>query len=116
MKKAFTGFFIITILSGIQFTISGQPVVNFYAPDTVCIGQTVNIKNLTIGGSTYYWSFCTGDANENPYGINIGNPSGLIEVPTYITLIKDGTDCFSFISCQGVASPKIIRYYHGSSF
>jgi len=88
-------------------------VVDFSSPDTVCTGGTVNITNSSQGTTTYYWNFCSGDANTNPTGVNIGNPGGLLSVPTYLTLVRQNDSCFSFISCQGVG---VIRYYHGSSF
>ncbi len=113
MKTAVLSCYTIIILLGIQLTISGQPVVNFTLPDSSCVGTQINITNLTTGGSTFYWNFCSGNTNFDPTGINIGNPGDLLDVPTYITLVKDGNDCYSFISCQ-VAG--VIRYYHGTSF
>ena len=101
------------LIIGIHSQITGQPVVNFSLPDSSCVGSTINIINLTTGGTTYYWNFCSGNPNSDPTGLNIGNPGNQLNVPTYLTLANDGTDCYSFISCQ-VAG--IIRYYHGSSF
>ncbi len=88
-------------------------VAGFLMPDTVYTGQPVNITNTSSGGNSWYWGFCSGSANNDPTGLNIGNPGGLLSIPTYITLVKQGNDCFSFISCQGVG---VIRYYHGTSF
>lgn len=68
---------------------------------------------MTTGGSKYYWNFCSGDASNNPIGTNLGNPGGLLDIPTYITMVKQDNDCFSFVSCQGSG---VIRYYHGDSF
>jgi uncharacterized protein (TIGR02145 family) len=111
--KRIESFYIIIILLGIQFTISGQPIVNFTLPDSSCVGAQISITNLTTGGSTFFWNFCSGNTNTDPTGVNIGNSGNLLDVPTYITLVQDGNDCYSFISCQ-VAG--IIRYYHGTSF
>ena len=98
----------------LDVTVLPNPVaIGFTAPDTTCINHPVNIVNTTTGGTTYYWNFCSGDANIDPTGINIGNPGSLLSIPTYITLVKQGSDCFSFVSCQGVG---VIRYYHGTSF
>ena len=97
-----------------DFVNSKSPLnIDFTSPDTVCVGGNVNITNLTQGATTYYWNFCSGSANNNPTGVNIGNPGGLLNIPTYITLVKEGNDCYSFISCQGVG---VIRYFHGTSF
>ena len=87
--------------------------VGFISPDTTCINQTINITDTTTSGTTYYWNFCSGNINNDPTGINIGNPGGLLSSPAYITLVKQHDSCFSFISCQGTG---VIRYYHGSSF
>ncbi len=97
-----------------DFVNSKSPLnIDFTSPDTVCVGGNVNITNLSQGATTYYWNFCSGSANNNPTGVNIGNPGGLLNIPTYITLVKEGNDCYSFISCQGVG---VVRYFHGTSF
>lgn len=106
-------FLSIIILSGIQFTISAQPIVNFTLPDSVCVGAQINITNLTTGGSTFYWNFCSGNLYSDPTGANAGNPGGLLDVPTYITLVQDGNNYYSFINCQGAG---VIRFNHGMSF
>jgi uncharacterized protein (TIGR02145 family) len=98
----------------LDVTVLPNPVtIGFDSPDTTCVNHAVNIVNTTTGGTTYYWNFCSGDANIDPTGMNIGNPGNLLSIPTYITLVKQGNDCFSFVSCQGVG---VIRYYHGTSF
>jgi uncharacterized protein (TIGR02145 family) len=88
-------------------------VAGFLSPDTVCTGELITLTNTTVGGTTWYWNFCSGNANQNPSGLNIGNPGNLLDIPTYLTLVKQGNDCFSFISCQGVG---VVRYFHGTSF
>jgi len=113
MKIAVQFSFFLLVLLGFQFPLSGQPIVNFTLPDSSCVGDQINITNLTTGGSTFYWNFCSGNANNDPTGVNIGNPGNLLNVPTYITLVQDGNNCYSFISSQQVG---VIRYYHGSSF
>ena len=88
--------------------------VGFIAPDTICITQTVTIIDTTTLGTTYYWNFCSGNNNNDPAGTNIGNPQGTLNQPTYITLVKQGTDCFSFTTNQ--LWPGVSRHHHGSSF
>lgn len=96
--------------------IPAPPNLNaaFTAPDTVCTGVPVNIVNQTTGGSTFYWSFCSGSALSDPKGVNIGNPGNQLNIPVYITLLKDNGTCYSFITNQGSAS--VMRYNHGTSF
>jgi hypothetical protein len=100
MKKKTAALCILTLLYGISQTTSAQPVVDFTLPDSSCVGAQINITNLTTGGSTFYWNFCTGNANSDPTGNNMGNPGSQLNVPTYITLVKDANNYFSFVSCQ----------------
>jgi hypothetical protein len=95
-------------------SVTSQVTVNFAAPDTVCTGQTVNITNFSTGGTTYYWSFCSGNTLSNPVGTNIGNPGGILGIPVYITLVKDASGCYSFVTNQG--GGYLVRYFHGTSF
>ncbi|MEI7897238.1 MAG: PKD-like domain-containing protein [bacterium] len=109
----------VTILAGILTLTLITPdlaaqVASFTAPDTVCTGQPVTITNTSTGGSTYYWSFCSGSALSNPLGTNIGNPGNLLNIPSYLTLVKDGNTCYSFSTNQGTKI--LVRYNHGTSF
>jgi hypothetical protein len=94
--------------------MSAQPAADFNSPDTVCVNYPVQLQNLTTGGSSFYWNFCSGNISNSPTGKNIGNPGNLLNVPTYSTLITDNNECFSFISNQ--MSQSVIRYDHGNSF
>jgi len=110
------------LISSLVRSQSSEPIVDFQSPDTVCAGSLVNITNLTTGGSTYYWNFCTGNVGINPQGKNIGNPGGFFNFrfnPIYLTLAEDGNDCYSFITVQPTDPTDtgfLVRYYHGSSF
>jgi len=86
----------------------------FGIPDTVCVNQWVNIIPGSISGSNFQWTFCSADAGEPPVASSLGNPSGLIDNPGYITLVRDGTDCFSFMT--NLADSSIIRTFYGNSF
>jgi gliding motility-associated-like protein len=85
----------------------------FLTPDTVCVGQEVNIVNVIVG-SSYYWNFCTANATYPPQGLNMGNPGNLLSDPRFITLVQDSLDCYSFVTGPGVQG--LIRNYHGNSF
>ena len=97
----------------VNVTVNPMPVVDFTAPDTVCVGNTVQITNQTQNGNTWKWHLCSANAAADPVGTNVGNPGGYLYNPGYITLAKQNNDCFSFVSCKGSG---VIRYYHGSSF
>ena len=94
--------------------LSAQVVADFTLPDTVCVGRPVNITNLTTGGSTFYWSFCSGNTAVDPIGSVVNNTSGYLSVSAYITLAQDGQNCYSFVTNQG--SRSITRFYHGNTY
>ncbi|MEI6684442.1 MAG: SBBP repeat-containing protein, partial [Bacteroidota bacterium] len=102
-----------TTSSTLNIQIIPDPTINFSLPDTVCVGSMINVTNQSQNTFTSYWNFCASDPGAVPTGLNIGNPGGLMSNPAYITLEKDGNDCFSFVTVKGVG---VIRYYHGTSF
>ena len=89
-------------------------MADFTAPDTVVVGEPVQITNQTVGGSTFFWNFCPDGVIGSVSASNIGNPSQMLGVPTYITLVQDGQSHYSFICDQ--QSGSIIRNYHGDSY
>jgi hypothetical protein len=91
------------------------PATSFTAPDTTCINQPVTIVNTTIGGTTFYWNFCSGNSSANPLALNIGNPGNTLNHPMYMTLVREGNDYFSFVTNQGYPG-YVTRNYHGNSF
>ncbi len=98
----------------LDIVVTNSVTIDFTAPDTVCVSEMITVNNLTQGGTTFYWNFCSGNANNDPFGLNIGNPGGLLNVPGYITLTQDGNDCYSFVTCQFVSG--VVRYYHGTTY
>lgn len=50
---------------------------DFKIPDTVCVNQNFTIQNLSTGGSTYYWNFCSGNLLNTPISQNLGNQGNL---------------------------------------
>jgi gliding motility-associated-like protein len=88
--------FIIGILFSINITVYSQ-IADFNSPDTVCINQEINIHNLSSGGSTYYWNFCSGDLSIIPTGVNLGN-LGSLDRPVYSSIAKDGSNYYVFIT------------------
>lgn len=86
----------------------------FVAPDTVCIGQWIEIEPGIQSGSNFHWSFCSPDAGEPPLASSLGNPSGEIDNPRYVSLVKDGSECYAFLTNS--ANSSIIRIYFGDSF
>jgi len=95
------------------FSLQAQcPQAGFTLPDTVCIGESVNIVNTSTGATRYEWDFCSGDFEQQ-------SVSGLVtEIPSIrnfalgITTIKDGQNWYSFITDLGNNS--IIRLDYGT--
>lgn len=69
----------------------------FICPDTVCVNEDINIQNLSSGGSTFYWNFCSGNLATSPTGVNMGN-TGNLNGPVYSAIARDGDNYFVFIT------------------
>src|SRR5688572_4440439 len=89
------------------------PIASFNAPDTVCLGQTVNIFNTSVGGNTFYWNFCTGNLYGSPGGNNLGN-IGSLSTPVFLDIAKDGNNYYAFVVNHSNAS-SITRHSYGNS-
>ncbi|MBE0646490.1 MAG: gliding motility-associated C-terminal domain-containing protein [Bacteroidales bacterium] len=97
-----------------QMPVETPDAILFQAPDTVCVNQTVTINPGAIGGSNFSWSFCSANAGEPPGSTSLGNPSGVINNPGYITMVRDTTECFTFMT--NLADSSVVRTYFGNSF
>lgn len=72
--------------------------VNFSVPDTLCVGDTVPITNLSRNATTYHWNFCSANLSYGPQGDNLGNV-GNLNGPAFTALVKDQNgDYFAFIT------------------
>ena len=94
-------------------SINMLTTADFKIPDTVCVNQNFTIQNLTTGGNTYYWNFCSGNLLNTPIGQNLGN-QGNLNGPVYVAIAKDGNDCYSFITNHWDGT--LTRNYYGNSF
>lgn len=80
----------------VNSTLSGQ-VADFVIPDTVCINDDISIQNTSVGGSSYYWNFCSGNLAQTPIGINLGN-TGSLNGPVYSAIANDNGNYYVFIT------------------
>ncbi len=88
--------FLLSSLLLVNLLVFSQ-VANFIIPDTVCVNQSISIQNTSIGASSYYWNFCSGNLASTPVGLNMGN-FGALDRPVYSSIAKDGSNYFVFIS------------------
>ena len=103
---------ILLLFAGLQ--LHAQVVADFTMPDTICVNRDIKITNLTTGGTTFYWSFCSGNTAADPIGSEMLNTGGKLGGPSYITLAQDGQKCYSFVSNH--FNKSVTRFYHGQSF
>ena len=108
----FKRIFILTSLIFIFGTQSYGQFSDFLAPDSVCVNQNIELQNTSVGGSSYYWNFCSGNLANNPVGFNMGN-IGNLNKPVYSIIAKDGDSYFVFIANNGDGS--ITRLAFGNS-
>ena len=104
----------ILLISFILLCQYAHTQADFIIPDTICVGRMVNIRNLTTGGSTFYWSFCSGNTSVDPIGSALGGTSGYLGGPAYITLAQDGDNCYSFVTNHNNESVTVMN--HGISY
>ena len=109
--------------NGCTKTTSVKVVVNkclvctpdFSAPDTVCVGENINLTNLSANcATTNYWNFCSGNLNFSPNATNVGNSSNNLNSPAGIALAFDGINYYSFITNH--FTRELIRNNYGNSY
>jgi gliding motility-associated-like protein len=104
------------LLSGsfiLLFIIRSFSQAGFIAPDTVCVNTTFTIQNTSAGASTYFWNFCSGSLYGTPLLTSLGNVGGMLNIPTFMVTVKDGSNYYGFISNFGASS--LLRLDFGTS-
>ena len=69
----------------------------FTAPDTVCTNSPVTITNASIGGTTYFWSFCDADLTQIPQGTNLGDISGILSEPVFMDIVTENGNYYGLL-------------------
>jgi gliding motility-associated-like protein len=90
--RTFTCF----LLFSFRYASSAQ-IPSFLAPDSVCINSPVSIANTSVGGTTYFWSFCDADLNQIPVGDNLGDISGILSQPVFIDIISQNNNYYGLL-------------------
>ncbi|PSL47509.1 gliding motility-associated-like protein [Chitinophaga niastensis] len=71
---------------------------SFTAPDTVCVNTPVPINNTSVGGSSFFWNFCSGGLYNPPQVTNLGNVGGLMSLPVFLVTAKEGGNYYAFFT------------------
>jgi len=82
-------------------------------PDTLCIGNELQLQTTVTGASNYYWGFCSAYLNNIPTGSSIAAGTGLDD-PSSIAMAKDGNNYFVFV-VNAAAPNDVIRYDFGTN-
>ena len=85
----------------------------FNAPDTVCINQPVTLTSNILNASSYYWGFCSGDFNNAPTGVNLGNNFNFHQ-PANIDIVRD-VDGLYYGFVVNAETREFLRLNYGSS-
>lgn len=85
----------------------------FIIPDTVCVNIPVNISNISLNATSYYWNFCVADINQTPDGTNLGNIDGLLSQPVYMDYVFYNGNYYGFLINHYPG--KLIRLNFGNS-
>lgn len=88
---------------------------DFSISDTVCVNTSVNINNLTKGGTNFYWNFCEAGINATPGAANLGNLGNVLNSPVFIDMAKNDDGNYYAFSVN-YNPGKLIRYNFGNSF
>jgi gliding motility-associated-like protein len=73
-------------------------IPSFTAPDTVCVNGPVNINNTSVGGTSYYWSFCDADLRQIPQATNLGNIGGVFSQPVFMDIVSQAGNYYAFVT------------------
>ncbi|HRN55127.1 MAG TPA: hypothetical protein PLL71_01675, partial [Agriterribacter sp.] len=87
---------------------------NFSTPDTVCISEPVDITNLSVGATSYYWNFCVANINETaPTGVNLGNIGNELRMPVFMDYAYYDGNYYGFVVNHNPSS--LVRLDFGNS-
>jgi gliding motility-associated-like protein len=79
-----------------QATLGQQ--AGFTAPDSVCVGAPVQVKNLTTGAGSYSWNFCVSNIDTTPSAVNLGGFGGVLDAPVFMSVVQDGGNYYAFVT------------------
>jgi gliding motility-associated-like protein len=85
------------VLTCAFLSLSAQ-VPSFTAPDTVCVNGPVVITNTSVGGTTFFWSFCDADLTQVPQAVNMGDISNILSEPVYMDIVSQNGNYYALLT------------------
>lgn len=98
MSKA---ILLVYIFFSISLSVKSQcPVADFETESTVCINQSLNLKNTSTDASKYYWDLCSGDL-ERTSSASMLSTITQSTTPTGMTLVMENLTWYIFVTSRG---------------
>ncbi|MDR6340687.1 gliding motility-associated-like protein [Filimonas zeae] len=69
----------------------------FAAPDTVCVNTPVNVTDLSVNATKYYWNFNSADVNSQPAAVNLGNIGNRLVQPVFTDVVEANGNYYVFV-------------------
>jgi hypothetical protein len=108
--------FLYSIMLSWFMKMQAQSVASFTVPDTVCVNQTFTITNTSTNASTYYWNFCSGNTSTTPQATNLGNPGGLLQLPSSVCIFNEAGNYYMFVANnQPETTKSLVRLNFGNT-
>ncbi len=97
-----------------QVVVRTENLMQFSAPDTVCVNTPVQVADVP-DASSHYWSFCVSDiAGSVPAGVNLGNPGNMLRMPVFSDFVEAGGEYFVFV-VNHVGPSGLVKLNFGNS-
>lgn len=115
MLSAFRTLFRLLLLIFTGSACFAQSTVTpaFTIPDTICVNNSLNINNTTVGAQTYFWNFCVADLKQPPTGTNLGNIGGNLNMPVFMVYAQYNNNWYGFSVNFGNGT--LVRYDFGNN-
>lgn len=65
-------------------------------PDTICVNNTLQITNTSVGAQSWFWNFCVADLKTPPIGANLGNPNSTLNMPVFLDYAQYNDNWYGF--------------------
>ncbi len=90
-----------------------QNVIPLYTYSLECVNETLVFDYIENYPVNYSWDFCSGDLSGTPINNSLGNPNGVADGMTGISILKESGNWFGFLATQD--NKHLIRYDFGSA-